>query len=48
MVKNAAKLAVYEEMTIRAKNHHIPAANRVDTALKIGEFFKNENRKILS
>lgn len=34
-VKNAAKLAVYEEITIKAKNHHIPAAKRVDTALKI-------------
>lgn len=35
MVKKAARLAVYEEMTISAKNHHIPAANRVETALQM-------------
>lgn len=32
-VRNAAKLAVYEEIMIKVKNHHIPATIRVDTAL---------------
>lgn len=34
-VKKAAKLAVYEEIMIRVKNHHIPATIRVETALQI-------------
>lgn len=34
IVKKAAKLAVYDEITISAKNHQIPAASRVETALK--------------
>lgn len=33
IVKKAAKFAVYEEITISAKNHHRPAASRVETAL---------------
>ena len=33
-VRNAAKLAVYDEIIISVKNHHIPATMRVDTALK--------------
>lgn len=32
-VKNAAKLAVYDEIMINVKNHHIPATNLVETAL---------------
>lgn len=32
-VKNAAKLAVYDEIMMSVKNHHIPATIRVDTAL---------------
>lgn len=32
-VRNAAKLAVYEEIMMRVKNHHIPATIRVETAL---------------
>lgn len=34
-VKKAARFAVYEDIMIRVKNHHIPATIRVDTALKI-------------
>lgn len=33
-VRNAARLAVYEEIMIRVKNHHIPATILVETALK--------------
>jgi hypothetical protein len=33
-VKKAAKLAVYDDIMIRVKNHHIPATMRVETALK--------------
>ena len=33
-VKKAAKLAVYDEIIINVKNHHMPATMRVDTALK--------------
>ncbi|CAB0012695.1 unnamed protein product [Nesidiocoris tenuis] len=32
-VRNAARLAVYEEIMIRVKNHHMPATIRVETAL---------------
>lgn len=32
-VKNAAKLAVYDEIMMSVKNHHIPATILVDTAL---------------
>lgn len=32
-VKKAAKLAVYEDIIIKVKNHHMPATIRVDTAL---------------
>lgn len=32
MVRKAAKLAVYEEIIIRVKNHQQPATIRVDTA----------------
>lgn len=32
-VKNAAKLAVYEEIMMRVKNHHKAATVRVDVAL---------------
>ena len=34
-VRKAAKLAVYDEIMMRVKNHHIPATIRVDMALKI-------------
>ena len=34
MVRKAAKLAVYDESMIRAKNHHIPVTRRVETALR--------------
>lgn len=33
-VRKAAKLAVYDEIIINVKNHHIPATIRVETALK--------------
>lgn len=33
-VRKAARLAVYEEIMINVKNHHIPATMRVDTALR--------------
>ena len=33
-VRNAAKLAVYEDIMINVKNHHIPATIRVEMALK--------------
>jgi len=33
LVMEAVRLAVYDEVMIRAKNHHIPATKRVDTAL---------------
>ena len=33
-VKNAAKLAVYEEIMIKVKNHHVPATILVDRALR--------------
>lgn len=36
-VRKAAKLAVYEEIIMRVKNHHIPATIRVETALKVIE-----------
>ncbi len=32
-VRNAARLAVYDEIMIRVKNHHMPATIRVDIAL---------------
>jgi hypothetical protein len=32
-VRKAARLAVYEEIMMRVKNHHIPATIRVDTDL---------------
>jgi hypothetical protein len=32
-VRKAARLAVYELIMIRVKNHHIPATIRVDTDL---------------
>ena len=32
-VKKAAKLAVYDEIMMRVKNHHIPATMRVEIAL---------------
>ncbi len=32
-VRKAAKLAVYEEIMMRVKNHHIPATMRVEMAL---------------
>ena len=31
-VRNAARLAVYEEMMMRVKNHQMPPTIRVDTA----------------
>lgn len=34
-VKNAAKLAVYDEIMINVKNHHIPATILVETALRL-------------
>ena len=41
-VKNAAKLAVYDEIIIRVKNHQIPATILVDTALnKINNYVYN-------
>lgn len=39
-VRKAAKLAVYEEIIIRVKNHHIPATMRVETALEVPQAFK--------
>jgi hypothetical protein len=33
-VRNAARLAVYEEIMMRVKNHHMPATMRVEMALK--------------
>lgn len=33
LVMDAVRLAVYDEVMIIAKNHHIPATKRVDTAL---------------
>ena len=33
-VRKAAKLAVYEEIMMSVKNHHIPATIRVETVLK--------------
>ena len=35
-VKNAARLAVYDDIMINVKNHHMPATIRVDTALCCG------------
>lgn len=32
-VRKAAKLAVYDDIIIRVKNHHMPATILVDTAL---------------
>jgi hypothetical protein len=32
-VRNAAKLAVYEDIMISVKNHHMPATILVETAL---------------
>ena len=34
-VRNAARFAVYDEIMMRVKNHHIPATIRVDTALPV-------------
>ena len=34
-VRKAARLAVYEEIMMRVKNHHIPATIRVEIALKM-------------
>ena len=34
-VRKAAKFAVYEEIIMRVKNHHIPATTRVDRALRL-------------
>ena len=34
MVRKAARLAVYELIMMRVKNHHIPATIRVDIALQ--------------
>lgn len=36
-VRKAARLAVYEEIIMRVKNHHIPATMRVEMALEMGE-----------
>lgn len=36
-VKNAAKLAVYDEIMMSVKNHHMPATILVDTALRSNE-----------
>jgi len=33
-VRKAARLAVYEEIMMSVKNHHMPATMRVDTALR--------------
>ena len=33
-VKKAAKFAVYDEIIIRVKNHHIPATILVEMALR--------------
>jgi hypothetical protein len=40
-VKKAAKLAVYDEIMIRVKNHHIPATIRVDIALNNSKKHQN-------
>lgn len=37
-VKNAARFAVYDEIMINVKNHHMPATIRVETALKQDKF----------
>lgn len=36
-VRKAARLAVYEEIIISVKNHHMPATIRVEMALKVDE-----------
>ena len=41
IVKKAAKLAVYEETTIKQKNHYIDATVRVDRALRKLTIFDN-------
>ena len=33
-VRKAAKFAVYDDIIIKVKNHHMPATIRVDIALK--------------
>ena len=38
-VKKAARLAVYEEIMISVKNHHIPATIRVDIDLNMNQWF---------
>nr|CAH7752036.1 unnamed protein product [Callosobruchus chinensis] len=53
-VRKAARFAVYEEIMISVKNHHIPATILVDTALKIENGFtssllaRSDHRKYLS
>lgn len=47
MVRKAARLAVYDEVTINAKNHQRAATNRVDISLEIrGILMKKKNAKI--
>ena len=41
-VKKAAKFAVYDDMIIRVKNHHIPPTILVDAALGFKSDLKNE------
>lgn len=43
-VRKAARLAVYEEIMISVKNHHIPATIRVETALLSGWGEQKEQR----
>ena len=40
-VRKAAKLAVYDEIMIRVKNHHMPATMRVETALEMNTISPN-------
>lgn len=44
-VRKAAKLAVYDDIIIRVKNHHIPATIRVDTALVKHKTALEKNKK---
>lgn len=46
-VKNAAKLAVYDEIMMSVKNHHIPATILVDTALRRNENSRQTNSAIV-
>lgn len=44
-VRKAARLAVYEEIMIKVKNHHMPATMRVETALLKHSIRRAHNRR---